>query len=221
MNGNRFVNSSLPTLQQTGASPALVDDHTPIPTIEQALESVRHLVPNISDYLTIAKREYKQSSNLLTPDESIAIYLYTMATPFFSIVNIALQDPNSQVRHRWQPYQKLLMAALKNLPSIEATIWRGVGYDATSNFVNDDIYTWWSVTSCSMDISRVQSYLGESGTLFAIETVQGKDVSMLSAVPDEQEVILMPGTRVHARHQSLNIIDRFFVIHLKESASNM
>jgi hypothetical protein len=58
--------------------------------------------------------------------------------------------------------------------------------------------------------------LGESGTLFAIETIHGKDISIFSAVPDEEEVILMPGTRVRTRYQSLSVIDRFFIIHLEE-----
>jgi hypothetical protein len=58
--------------------------------------------------------------------------------------------------------------------------------------------------------------LGENGTLFAIEAIHGKDISMFSAVPDEQEVILMPGTRVRAKSQSLNVMDRLFIIHLEE-----
>ncbi len=44
----------------------------------------------------------------------------------------------------------------------------------------------------------------------------GKDISAFSAIPDEQEVILMPGTCVRARCQSLSFIDRLFVVHLKE-----
>jgi hypothetical protein len=69
-----------------------------------------------------------------------------------------------------------------------------------------------------MNINSVQPFLGESGTLFAIETIHGRDISMFSAVPDEQEVIILPGTRVHARNQSLCFIDRLFIIHLEEIA---
>jgi hypothetical protein len=67
-----------------------------------------------------------------------------------------------------------------------------------------------------MEISSVQNFLGESGTLFAIEAIHGKEISRFSAVPHEHEVILMPGTRVRARCQSLSFIDRLFVIHLEE-----
>jgi hypothetical protein len=67
-----------------------------------------------------------------------------------------------------------------------------------------------------MSTNIVENYLGESGTLFAIKTDHGKDVSMFSAVPAEEEIILMPGTSVRAKSRSLNFIDRLFVIHLEE-----
>jgi hypothetical protein len=60
--------------------------------------------------------------------------------------------------------------------------------------------------------------LDENGTLFAIETIHGRDISTFSAVPDEQEVIIMPGTRVRVKSQSLNISDRLFIFHLEEIA---
>jgi hypothetical protein len=67
-----------------------------------------------------------------------------------------------------------------------------------------------------MNPNRVQPFLGENGTLFAIDAIQGKDISAFSAIPDEQEVVLMPGTRVRCKHESLNFIDRLFVLHLEE-----
>jgi hypothetical protein len=67
-----------------------------------------------------------------------------------------------------------------------------------------------------MALNIVQPFLGESGTLFAIDVVHGKDISAFSAIPDEQEVVLMPGTRVRRRYESLNFIDRLFVLHLEE-----
>ncbi len=69
-----------------------------------------------------------------------------------------------------------------------------------------------------MNNNIAQEYLGKSGTLFVIETTQGRDISMFSAFPDEQEVILMPGTRVRAKNPSLNFIERLFIIHLEEIA---
>jgi hypothetical protein len=67
-----------------------------------------------------------------------------------------------------------------------------------------------------MNPNSVRQFLGESGTLFAVDAIHGKDISALSAIPDEQEVVLMPGTRVRRRYESLNFIDRLFVLHLEE-----
>jgi hypothetical protein len=67
-----------------------------------------------------------------------------------------------------------------------------------------------------MDPSSIRPFLGDNGTLFAIHTIHGKDISAFSAFPDEREVVLMPGTRVRARYQALNFDDRLFFLHLEE-----
>lgn len=215
MEAHRFVNNTVPGLQNSIQNLLTNCEHLPIVTLEQSLEKISDHIPDVLEYASTAKKECRRDLNFLTWDESAAIYLYTMPKPFFSILNTALRTPDRQFQQPWLPFLKLLMTALEKLPSIKATIWRGVKYDATSDFVHDSIYTWWSVTSCSQNISRVEAYLGESGTLFAIETVHGKDISMLSAVPEEGEVILMPGTQVRAKHQSLNIMNRYFIIQLE------
>jgi hypothetical protein len=67
-----------------------------------------------------------------------------------------------------------------------------------------------------MDLRSIEPYLGDKGTLFAIHTTDGKDISAFSAIQDEREVVLMPGTRVRAKCESLSFIDRLFVLHLEE-----
>jgi hypothetical protein len=69
-----------------------------------------------------------------------------------------------------------------------------------------------------MDLKSVQPFLGEDGTLFAIETIHGRNISTFSAVSDEQEVILMPCTRVRVISNSSDFIDRLSIIHLEEIA---
>jgi hypothetical protein len=133
-------------------------------------------------------------------------------------LNQILRSENRRVTKSWFPFLKLFLQALKKLPPTKATIWRGVNNDKALTYVEGEVYTWWPITSCSMNINSVQPFLGESGTLFAIETIHGRNISMFSAFPDEQEVILMPGTRVHAKSQSLNIPDRLFIFHLEEIA---
>jgi hypothetical protein len=173
------------------------------------------------DYVATAKKKYNRYSSLLTEDESAAIYLYSMPTPFFSHLNETLRAENRHALKPWFAFLQLFIAALGKLPSTKATVWRGVNYDDTFTFAHNDVHVWWSINSCSMALNIVQPFLGESGTLFAIDAIDGKDISTFSAVPDEQEVVLMPGTRVRRRYESLSFTDRLFVIHLEQISSQM
>jgi hypothetical protein len=213
---DRFISDNLPRSKEVNYSSISDYDDLPLLTLEEATEEIIPLVPSVMNYVTTAKTKYNRHSNLLTRDESAAIYLYTMPVEFFSKLNIALRDPNRQVLKSWLHFLKLFMTALEKLPSIQATIWRAVNYDATSKFVEGEAYTYWDLNSCSRNISIVQLFLGENGTLFTIETIHGKDISTFSAIPDEKEVILMPGTRVRAKDQSCRFIDRLSIIHLEE-----
>lgn len=216
MENRRFITNILPNREDTNHNLKSEYERSPILTLERTVEEISVLVPNIKEYASTAKQKCRRDLTLLTWDESAAIYLYTMPKPFFSGLNTALRDPNRLGLRPWFSFLKLLMGALEKLPNTKTILWRGVDYDARSHFVDNDIYTWWGVTSCSRNISRVQAYLGESGTLFNIAAVHGKDISMFSAVPDEQEVVLMPGTGVCAKSQPLSFIDRLFIIHLEE-----
>jgi hypothetical protein len=213
---NRFVNNNLPKLQEGSHNPLSDYEDTPVQALEKAVEKIIPLISNVMNYVATAKKKCNWHSTLLTRDESAAIYLYTMPTPFVTRLNGSLRSDSRQIREPWFSFLTLFVVALKKLPPTKATVWRGVVNDAALTFTEDKVYTWWNITSCSMNINSVRPFLGESGTLFAIETIHGKDISMFSAVPDEQEVILMPGTRVRTRYQSLSVIDRFFIIHLEE-----
>jgi hypothetical protein len=139
-----------------------------------------------------------------------------MSTPFVTHLNQTLRSNNRRVLELWIPFLKLFVTALKKLPATTATVWRGVNNDAALKFVEGEVYTWWNITSCSLNINIARSFLDESGTLFTIETIHGRDISEFSAVPDEKEVILMPGTRVRARFEPSDITNHLFIIHLEE-----
>jgi hypothetical protein len=213
---NRFINSNLPKPQGDSHNPLSDYECIPVQTLEEAVENLIQLVPDVVNYVSTAKKDCNRDSTLLMWDESAAIYLYTMPKKFFSSLNIALRHANRQVLKPWLHFLKLLITALKKLPPTKATIWRAVNYDARLKFIEGEVYTYWDLNSCSMNINSVQPFLGENGTLFTIEAIHGKDISMFSAVPDEQEVIIMPGTPVRAKSQSLSFIDRLFIIHLEE-----
>ena len=213
---NRFINNNLRKLQEANNNPILDYETSPILTLEDAAQSIIHIVPGLADYVSRAKANCNRDSKLLTQDESAAIYLYSMPTSFYSSLNIALRSEARYMLKPWFAFLKLFITALEKLPSTKAVIWRGVSFDATLTLFENEVYTWWNISSCSTKINIVQDFLGESGTLFSIEASHGKDISSFSAVSDEHELILMPGTRVRVKSKSLNLIGCFFVVHLEE-----
>ncbi|CAF0722390.1 unnamed protein product [Adineta steineri] len=216
MSENRFVNHNLSELQEANRNPIFGYEDSPILTLEEAVEQLIPFVPDVLAYVMTAKKKYYRHSDLLMRDESAAIYLYSIPSSFFSSLNNTLRAENRHALKPWFAYLKLFMTGLKKLPSTKTIVWRGVYGDVSSVFANRNIDIWWSVNSTSMDLKIVQPFLGEHGTLFAIEAMCGKDISQYSANPEEQEVILMPGTYVRAKTETLNFIDRLFVIHLDE-----
>jgi hypothetical protein len=213
---DRFVNKALSELQEANRNPIYGYQDLPILTLEETIESIIPLLPGVVDCASAAKRNYNRHSTLLTPDESAAIYLYSMPVPFFSRLNETLRIENRLALKPWFAFLKLFITALEKLPSITGIIWRGVSGDVRSTFIDNETQTWWSVNSCSLALNVVQLYLGETGTVFAIDVTHAKDISKFSAFPEEQEILLMPGTCVRAKCQSINFIDRFFLVHLEE-----
>jgi hypothetical protein len=190
-----------------------------IMTLEEAVEKIAPFVNDSAKYVDDAKQKCNRNMNILTWDESAAIYLYTMSTPFFSCLNDTLRAENRYALKPWFAFLKLFIGALGKLPSSASTVWRAVSGDVDTFSVEDDAKVWWSVNSSSTDLNVVQLYLGERGTLFAIEAIHGKNISEYSAFPDEQEVILMPGTCLRMGSGPLNFIDRLFIVHLKEDST--
>ncbi|CAF0904311.1 unnamed protein product [Adineta steineri] len=216
MSEDRFVSRTLSELQEANRSPIFGYEDPSILTLEEAMEKLIPLIPDVLTYVMTAKRKYYRHSGLLMPDESAAIYLYSMPSSFYSCLNKALRAENRHALKPWFAYLKLFMTALKKLPSIKAVVWKGIYGDVSSVFDNNNIDIWWSVNSTSMDLKIVQPFLDERSTLFAIEAMHGKDISKFSACPEEREVILMPGTCVRAKTEILNFKDFLFVIHLEE-----
>jgi hypothetical protein len=216
MEHNHFVNNTLSELQEVNRSPINGYQHLPVLTLEEATENIISLVPGVVYYVSEAKKRCNRSSTLLTWDESAAIYLYSMPIPFFSRLNEALRAEDRHALKPWFAFLKLFITALRKLPSTEKTVWRGVSGDVGTVFDDGDVHIWWSVNSCSSDISVIKQYLDNSSTLFAIDASHGKNISEYSTFQTEKEIILMPGTRVCAKAHSFNFEGRFFLVHLEE-----
>ena len=187
-----------------------------VDNLEKATESLVDVVPGLANYIVRARENCNKNRRWLTHEESASIYLYTMQTPFYSCLNEALRAGNREVLEPWLAFLKLFMTALGHLPSRDALIWRGVAKDVGSTLVANTVLTWWSINSCSEDTNVVECYLGETGTIFAIDAKNGRDISDYSAMTDEREVVLMCGTRLNVKSHPLNFQKRLSLVHLEE-----
>jgi hypothetical protein len=212
----RFGDDTLLDFEKANHNPIFGYEDSLLLTLEEAVEKIIPFVPHLTDYVATAKKKYNRHSELLTRDESAAIYLYSMPTSFFLRLNEKLRAKNRHELKPWFDFLKLFITALEKLPSTNETVWRAVYGNVGSIFDDNDVHIWWSVNSCSMDLEIIQPYLGDNGTLFAIHAIHAKDITAFSAVPDEREVVLMPGTRLRAKCGPLSFTDRLFVLHLEE-----
>ena len=135
-----------------------------------------------------------------TFDEAAAIQLYTQQTCLYPRLNSALRDKSDPENLKPVfPYLKLLLTGLNKLPLVRAKVYRGVCLDLHKQYnqLQGRVFTWWAFSSTTMSAKLMQSklFLGEKGdrTLFSIDAI-GVDIAAFSAFPDEQELLLLPGT---------------------------
>ena len=97
---NRFVNNDILEFQQANRTPICGYRDVLVMSLEEAVESIVEFVPHVKNYARIAKDRCRQNT-VLTINESAAIYLYTMDTPFYPTLNKTLRAEN---RHALEPW---------------------------------------------------------------------------------------------------------------------
>ncbi|CAF3600529.1 unnamed protein product [Adineta steineri] len=187
--------------------------------LSKALEPISSTIDQLDRFGKIAKNECHFPSEYgLTRDESAAVYLYTMEwgeNSFYQVINRALRAEDRSALKPWFAYLKLFDVAVQKLPNVRKNLWRGVSKDITRNFKKGDEFTWWTISSCSTSVNIIKDFLGPNSTLFLIEAINGKDVSSCTNYPNENEVILCPGTRFRVVSDPLDQ-PPMHLIHLQE-----
>ncbi|CAF3560333.1 unnamed protein product [Rotaria socialis] len=197
----------------------------PLVSLEQALAPLSSKINELDRSIKEVKKHCVCRSEYgLTLDESAALFLYTMEagkSSFYRILNKTLRNEDRSQAIEWFHYLKLFDTALRKLPSKNGCIWRGVSGDLSKYYNENDIITWWSITSCSLSAKESERFLvpGGASTLFMIECVNGKNISGYSIYPNENEIVLGIGSKFRVisnalKHGKLN------VVHLKELESN-
>jgi hypothetical protein len=212
-----FIDRLISDPKETNRSPIEGYQDMLILTLEEAVERIIPIIPQVVDYVLHAKQECNRNSIHLTLDESAAIYLFTMPTKFFEALNNALRIENRHKLKPWFAFLKLFITALEKLPSVSGTFWRGVPCDVVSEYTDHSVQIWWSVNSCSTHLNVVEFFLNtKGGTLFSIQATEGKNISTYSAFQSEQEVILMPGIHLRVKSKMANFVNVLSIIHLEE-----
>lgn len=192
----------------------------PVLPLEQALQPITPMIPQLERYIKVAKENcaYPSEHNL-TRDESASLYIYTMEwgpTSLYRVLNKALRTEDRTVLKPWFGYLKLFESAFDKLPNLEKVVWRGVRKNVGQDFKNNETITWWSVNSCSASVHVVKNFLDVDSTLFLIEASNGKDVSKYTNFPNEDEVLLCPGTNFKVVGDGLDHVGGLHVVHLRE-----
>ena len=210
---SRFV-SSRSELQEANRSFIIECMNTLLLPLEEAVASVIEFVPDVNTSAATAKEHCRQNSPL-TINESAAIYLYTMPGSFYPKLNEALRNQNPYALKPWYPYLKLFLTALNKLPSCSVTVWRGVSEKIGNDFDEGSVHTWSSVISCSSHANVGGLFADQSGTLFCINAIRGKAITAYSAIKNEEELVLLPETRLRVKSSSHDPSGRS-VVHLEE-----
>jgi len=178
-------------------------------SLEKSLELLESQIDELSYYIKIAKKNcHFPNDHGLSKDQSASIYIYTMEwgeQTLYRVLNQALRSENRQALKIWFPYLKLFDTALNLLPTVKEVVWRGVPLDIGKSFTKDQIFAWWSVSSCSSSVNVIETFLQNksNSTLFLIEAVNGKKVSSYTEYEAEDEIILKTGTEFRVKANPL------------------
>ena len=192
---NRFIADSFSKLETETYNPISGFETEPLVSLEEAVQNIIPFVSDIKKHVTTAKEKCRKNTPL-SVNESAAIYLYTMPDSIYGKLNETLRNEDRSSLKPWFPYLKLFLNAVKKLPLCETMIWRGVYGVVASGFQQNNIHTWWSISSCSRYFQLAHQFICDKGTLFSIKSLYGRDISTYSAKTAEGELILLPGTHL-------------------------
>lgn len=186
-------------------------------SLEEAVVPICDLVSNITEYVTTAKLMFLSPVENLNQDESAAIYLYTMASPFHGKLNSAMRSTHINRVKPYFLYLKLFYTALGKLPCKRKIVWRGICVNVSSDYQKGKCIVWHSVSSSSIDASVVTNFLEKNSqcTLFQIQSRHGKLINKHSAFPSENEIVFVPGTKLLVTNKPLDF-NGFQLIQLEE-----
>ncbi|RKE16955.1 ADP-ribosyltransferase domain-containing protein [Streptomyces sp. TLI_171] len=167
--------------------------------VEPVAALLRGLERHVGSAHEFGKRRADGGSQAVLDAEAIAaLHLYTCESAFYRELNAVLRHPDRSRLTPYLPYLRLLFDAVGRLPVRTEPLWRGVGLDLRAQYPLGRTVTWWGVSSCTSRPGVARSFLGSRGrrTLFEVRPARAVGIREFSAFTDEEEYILLPGTRL-------------------------
>ncbi|CAF1216229.1 unnamed protein product [Rotaria sordida] len=187
---------------QTMLMPIRGYEKMPLVSLEETVTPLMSILPEVKDYAFVAKQRCKPvPANGLTQDQSASIILYTMEWEpheecLYFALNATLRAEDRRKLKPWFSYLKLILTALKQLPSTRQSVYRGVKMNLIQQYPLGKTFVWWGFSSCAskMGVLENEQFLGKTGdrTMFSIDCESGKDISRHSYFQSEDEILLLP-----------------------------
>jgi hypothetical protein len=146
------------------------------------------------------------ASSGLTLAEKVAVYVWTRDTspvPWFARINAMMRmaELAPGELEAVLPVAHALLAALRKLPPYVGEVYRGVkerpiGADAFEQFVRNHETLPEVYHAGFVGASAIESGALRGRVRLTIESLTGRDISSLSASPDQREVLFLPPLRV-------------------------
>lgn len=136
-------------------------------------------------------------STILNTEEMASIYMYTGCT-IYNDLNSALRNEDRSEVEPFFPYLRVFLQALDKVEKIKknTVLYRGISKNLSHLYKQGSHVTWWNVVSCSADETIAKGFCSSSDdfTLFRVESFSAAPIQEFSAIPDEDELIISPGT---------------------------
>ena len=157
------------------------------------------LALNIKAAIKSGVKTSKSNGGVLTCNQAAAVCMYTLESSLYRELNRCMRARDRKALLPFFPYLRLLLTALYklNLQPHPVTVYRGVKATLTGKYQKGDEFMWWSFgsTTCKVETLENDMFLGQKGhrTMFNITAVSLVDIKPYSAMPHEDELLLLPG----------------------------
>jgi hypothetical protein len=139
----------------------------------------------------------------LLRDEARAVHVYTQDSLFYKELNKRLRLREREALKPFFPYLKQFFNGLHRLAPEDDTVYRGVRLDLSAKYCQGNDLVWWAFSSATSTAAVLNNhtFLGQVGdrTLFSIKVHRCVNIRRYSAIGNEDERLILPGTAFHVK----------------------